>query len=83
MPSAHINRTKYGGSRKSTTSQWASRVGDIIALSSPVNVGLSSTYNAATDMVDVTVEMNFTFSMETIEICCPFKDENVLLALKL
>jgi hypothetical protein len=60
MPSAHINRTKYGGSRKSSTSVWASRVAGIIALSSPVNVGLSSTYTASTDMVDVTVEMYFT-----------------------
>jgi len=60
MPTAHINRTKYGGSRKSGTSTWASRVAGIIALSSPVNVGLSSTYNASTDMVDVTVEMYFT-----------------------
>lgn len=63
MPTAHINRTKYGGSRKSGTSTWASRVDGIIAQSSPVNVGLSSTYNASTDMVDVTVEMYFTSSV--------------------
>ncbi len=60
MPSAHINRTKYSGSRKSSTGQWATRCADINMLTSPVNVGLSSAYNSGTDMVDVTVEMYFT-----------------------
>ena len=30
-----------------------------------------------------TVEMDFTFSIATMEICCPFKDENIFLPLKL
>lgn len=60
MPSAHINRTKYSGSRKSSTGTWADRSTAINALPSPVNVGMESTYNATTDMVDVTVEMYFT-----------------------
>lgn len=60
MPTAHINRTKYGGSRKSSTGDWASRSADINTFISPVNVGLSSTYNSGTEMVDVTVEMYFT-----------------------
>ena len=60
MPTGHINRTKYNGSRKSSTSDWASRAADINALASSVNVGLASTYNSGTDMVDVTVEMYFT-----------------------
>ena len=60
MPTAHINRTKYGGSRKSSTGDWASRCAGINAEVSPVNVGLSSTYTSGTEMVDVTVEMYFT-----------------------
>lgn len=60
MPTGHVNRTKYGGSRKSSTGDWAARAADINMISSPVNVGLSSTYDAVTDMVDVTVEMYFT-----------------------
>jgi len=60
MPSGHINRTKYGGSRKSNTGDWASRCAAINALASPVNVGIESTYDAQNDMVNVTVEMYFT-----------------------
>jgi hypothetical protein len=60
MPTGHVNRTKYGGSRKSSTGDWASRAADINMIGSPVNVGLSSTYDAGANMVDVTVEMYFT-----------------------
>lgn len=60
MPTGHVNRTKYNGSRKSSTGDWASRASDINALASPVNIGLASSYNSVTNMVDVTVEMYFT-----------------------
>lgn len=60
MPTGHVNRTKYSGSRKSSTGDWAARSAAINLLSSPVNVGLESTYDAGTNMVDVTVEMYFT-----------------------
>ncbi|NRA13494.1 MAG: Omp28-related outer membrane protein [Crocinitomicaceae bacterium] len=60
MPTAHINRTKYGGSRKSSTGDWASRSAGVNVLASPVNVGIESIYDAGTDMIDVTVEMYFT-----------------------
>ena len=60
MPSGHVNRTKYSGSRKSAVGEWSSRLAGITSEASPVNVGLASTYDSGTDVVDVTVEMYFT-----------------------
>ncbi len=60
MPSGHMNRIKYGGVRKLSTGAWSTKASEVIAMPSPVNVGVISNYNSSTDMVDVTVELYFT-----------------------
>lgn len=60
MPTAHINRTKYSGSRKSSSSTWSSRANGIKSQASPVNLGLASSYDAMANQIDVTVEVYFT-----------------------
>ncbi len=60
MPSGHMNRIKYNLVRKLSTADWATKAAEVNAMASPVNVGISSTYNASTKMVSVKVEMYFT-----------------------
>lgn len=60
MPTGHMNRIKYSGSRKLSTGAWSTKAGEVNAMTSPVNVGVISNYNAATKMLDVTVELYYT-----------------------
>jgi Outer membrane protein Omp28/Secretion system C-terminal sorting domain len=60
MPSGHMNRIKYAGARKLSTTQWATKAGEVNTLPSPVNVGVKSLYNASSKVLTVTVEMYFT-----------------------
>lgn len=61
MPSAFISRRVWGnGERIQSRTVWANYCDVIMAESSPLNVGLSSTYNDATNTLDVTVEVYYT-----------------------
>ena len=61
MPSAMINRRVWGGvERIQSTTSWTSEVGTIKGENSPVNVGLSSSYDAVSKLLSITVEMYFT-----------------------
>jgi hypothetical protein len=60
MPSALISRRTWGAEKNTGAGAWAGHVQTIIAETSPVNVGVSSVYNATTDELTVTVEVYYT-----------------------
>ncbi len=61
MPSAFISRRVWGnGERIQSRTVWPQYCDIIMAEASPLNVGLSSTYNDATNTLDVTVEVYYT-----------------------
>jgi hypothetical protein len=61
MPCAMINRRVWGAvERIQGTANWASDVSTIKTESSPLNVGVSSSYNTSTKMLSVNVEVYFT-----------------------
>jgi hypothetical protein len=61
MPSAMINRRVWGGvERIQGVGSWTSDASTIKVETSPLNVGVSSTYNTGTKMLNVTVEVYFT-----------------------
>ena len=61
MPSAFIARRLWAnGERIQSRTVWSGYCDDIMAEASPLNVGLSSTYNDATNTLDVTVEVYYT-----------------------
>ncbi len=63
MPSAFINRRIWNGDRLQSRGVWASYTDQILTEASPVNVGMGSTYNDQTNMLEVTVEIYFTSSL--------------------
>ncbi len=61
MPSAMINRrTGSNGDRLLGRSEWPSKVDIMKAETSPLNVGVSSAYNATSKILTVNVEVYFT-----------------------
>jgi len=60
MPSAMINRRVWGSERIVDRANWGSHVNTIKAEASPLNVGVSSTYNSSTKVLTVNVEVYFT-----------------------
>ena len=61
MPSAIINRRVWGGvERIQSTTAWTADVATIKAEPSPLNVGLTSSYDAGSKLLSVTVEVYMT-----------------------
>ena len=61
MPSAIIGRRVWGGvERIQGTGSWASDVNTIKGESSPLNVGVSSSYNTSNNTLTVNIEVYFT-----------------------
>jgi hypothetical protein len=63
MPSGHMNRRKYSGSRKLGASSWSSKVAEIIQEDSPVNVAVLSDLDTATNSLDINIEIYYTDNM--------------------
>ena len=63
MPSAFINRRLWSGERISERVDWTSRCNTIMSEASPANVGLSTTYDFAAQMLYITVEIYYTADM--------------------
>ncbi len=63
MPSAFINRRVYAGERIQSRTVWANYASQFLAESSPVNVGLASTYDEITKQLDILVEIYYTEDM--------------------
>lgn len=60
MPSAFINRRVWAGERIQGRGDWPTRVAEIIAEPSPVNVGVLANYDSLTQLLSVTVEAYYT-----------------------
>jgi hypothetical protein len=61
MPSAIINRRVWGGvERIQGTGSWTADVATIMSEASPLNVGLSSSYDDATHLLTLTAEVYYT-----------------------
>lgn len=60
MPSAMIQRRLWSGQRQVLTEEWTSSVDVIKTESSPLNVGVSSFYNAGDSVLTVNIEVYFT-----------------------
>jgi hypothetical protein len=64
MPSAMVNRRVWNGvERIQTTSSWTGDANIIKNESSPLNVGVAATYNSATNIINVDIEVYFTASV--------------------
>lgn len=63
MPSSFINRRIYGGDRLQSRAQWAGYANGIMAEPSPANMGLSTTFDFMTQMLNITVEIYYTDNM--------------------
>lgn len=60
MPSAIVNRRVFGTERILPRTQWAEKVNILKAESSPLNVGVASTYNTTNNLLTVDIEIFFT-----------------------
>lgn len=60
MPSAFIDRRVWAGERIQGRGDWPTRVAELIAEPSPVNVGVKAEYNDNTKILSVTVEAYYT-----------------------
>ncbi|MCD4745002.1 MAG: Omp28-related outer membrane protein [Bacteroidales bacterium] len=63
MPSAFINRRKWGGERIQSRTKWVQYSNQLLAESSPVNVGLATAYDSLTSELTITVEIYYTDNM--------------------
>lgn len=63
MPVAGIDRTAVSGNYQYNTPDWSSTVTSEVAKSTPVNVKITSTYDAATRRVKAVVKVSYTESV--------------------
>ena len=63
MPSAFINRRVYSGERIQSRTVWSNYTIQQLAEASPVNVGLSTSYNESTKQLDIILEIYYTENM--------------------
>lgn len=70
MPSAFINREKWANNERiQSRTSWVAYADQIIAQASPVNVGISSTYDNGFGQLIITVEVYFTSDVtETVSL---------------
>ncbi len=61
-PLGAVNRRPVNGQVGLSTSQWTSAVDAVLQLPSPVNVGLTSSFDAQTRVLEVEVELYYTAS---------------------
>ncbi|MHC1706605.1 MAG: Omp28-related outer membrane protein [Bacteroidales bacterium] len=82
MPSAMINRRVWGGvERIQGVSNWTSDVATIMAEASPLNVGLSSTYDGVTHVLDVTLEVYYTADVtEALTVYTVLTEDGIIAA---
>ena len=61
-PLGAVNRRPVGGQVGLSTSQWSSAAATVLQLASPVNLRITSAFDAGTRMLDVEVELYYTAS---------------------
>lgn len=60
IPAAGFDRVKLGGVAALLTPKWASAIQDRLAVPSPVNLDIKSTYNETTHKADIEVKVAYT-----------------------
>lgn len=60
MPSAFINRRVWAGERLQGRGSWGTRVSEVMAEASPLNVGILANYDSTSMTLNVTVETYYT-----------------------
>jgi hypothetical protein len=82
MPSAMINRRVWGGvERIQGVGNWTNDVNSIKAEASPLNVGISSTYNTSTHMLNISVEVYFTSTVsDALTIYVELTEDGIIAA---
>jgi PKD repeat protein len=80
MPGAFVNRRLSGGERLLSRSVWASRSNQILAESSPANMGISTSYDFFSKMLYITVEIYYTQTVLTDNSIYILLSENDLIA---
>lgn len=59
-PSGGVNRRQFNGTRALDRGSWTGAAQQVLALSSPVNLGLASAYDSETRVLTITVELLYT-----------------------
>lgn len=78
MPGGVINRRVWSnGNRLQTTDYWKFQTKTIRNEPSPVNVGLHSTYDPATNLLTVTVELYFTANTGDLKLYVHLLEDNI------
>ncbi len=81
MPGAFVNRKKWSNNeRLRSRGSWLSHTSQIIQEASPLNVGLSSTYDIFADVITITVELYFTETVNNNLTLYVVMSENGLIA---
>ena len=60
MPAAGVDRMSFSGTKLSDRTKWTAQVADRLAISTPVNIKLSSTYNTDTRTAIIKVHVAYT-----------------------
>jgi PKD repeat protein len=76
MPSAFINRRQYSGERIQSRAQWTPYCNAIMAEASPANMGMSTSYDAGTQNLNIIVEIYYTADMPDVNHIYVMLSEN-------
>jgi hypothetical protein len=81
MPGAIINRRIWGAERMVSRTSWQADVNTIKAEASPLNVGVSSSYNTTTSQLSIDVEVYFTQTVtDAMTIYCMLTEDGIIAA---
>jgi len=80
MPGGLVNRRIWGTERMTSRGNWTSYINTIQAEASPVNVGTVATYDTATSLLSVDVEVYYTDTSATANTLYVFLLEDSLVA---
>jgi hypothetical protein len=81
MPSAFINRRIWANERLQGRGNWPARVSEMIAESSPANVGVIASYDSTTMQLTVTAEVYYTSTVTDLNsIYVVLSEDNITVA---
>lgn len=80
MPSAFNNRREYAGERIQSRNAWTANCNTIMAEPSPANMGMSTSYNIATQEITIIVEVYYTEDMTDLNHIYVMLAENDLVS---
>jgi len=79
MPGGLINRRVWGSERMVSRTNWSADVNTIKSEASPLNVGVSSSYNTGTSQLSIDVEVYFTQTVsDAMTIFCMLTEDGII-----